>query len=164
MVRTYTEQMQDITNRYARSGAPWPATARQIAAWAIRERLWAPQPASLIAQCADQLARAMREEYITDAQGRSVRAKHAARIREGDRQITLWADIRTAPRRHLEVAFQQRRQQILGDCHQLKCDVDSFNDNRSAERPIQMVFDFTRDLTEYDAADAATPLYTDRAA
>jgi hypothetical protein len=164
MARTYREQMQDIANRYTRSGAPWPATARQIAAWAIREKLWAPQPSSLIAQCADQLARAMREEFITDPQGRTVRAKHAARMREGNRQITLWADIRSAPRRHLEVAFQQRRQQILGDCHQLKHDVDSFNDNRAAEQPIQTVFDFTRDLAEYDAADAATHLRREWAA
>jgi hypothetical protein len=29
----------------------------------------------------------------------------------------------------MEIAFQQRRQQILGDCRQLKTDVDSYNDN-----------------------------------
>ena len=28
----------------------------------------------------------------------------------------LWADVRTAPKRHMEIAFQQRRQQIVGDC------------------------------------------------
>jgi len=34
--------------------------------WAMRERLWVPQPSSLIDQFADLLARAIREEYITD--------------------------------------------------------------------------------------------------
>jgi len=31
--------------------------------------------------CAEELARAMREDYIRDPQGRVVRAKHAARVR-----------------------------------------------------------------------------------
>ena len=53
----------------------------------------------------------MRDEYITDAQGRTVRAKHAAQFE----QTVLWDDIRTAPREHMEVALQGRRKMILGD-------------------------------------------------
>lgn len=151
MQRTYNRQLQSITNRYIDSGESWPATARQIAAWAIRERLWRPQPSELVTQCADQLAKAMREEYITDPQGRTVRAKHAARRKDGMKQRSFWADIRTASRMHMEVAFQQRRQHVLGECRQLKADVDSFNENRSSENPIQMIFDFTRDLEELES-------------
>lgn len=150
---TLKEQMQDITNRYMRSGEPWPATTEQIARWVISQKLWSPQPSSLIKQCAEQLAEAMRAEYFTDPQGRRVRAKHAARMSQGGEQITLWADIRTAPRRHMEIALQQRRQQILGDCHQLKIDVDSYNQNDNPGPQIEMVFDFTTDLAEYDAAE-----------
>jgi len=51
----------------------------------------------------------------------------------------------------MAIAFQQRRQQIVGDCAQLKRDVDSYNDNRSKTEPIQMVFDFTQDLVEIEA-------------
>jgi hypothetical protein len=94
---TYTEQLQRITNLYIESGAPWPATAKQVAGWAIRQDLWRPQPSDLISQCASQLSRAMREEYLEDPQGRAVRAKHAARYSEGGKQRTLWADLRTAP-------------------------------------------------------------------
>jgi hypothetical protein len=65
---------------------------------------------------AEQMSRAMREEYIIDAQGRSVRAKHAARIKRDNEQLTLWADIRSAEPKHMQIAFQQRRQQIVGDC------------------------------------------------
>ncbi len=54
----------------------------------------------------------------------------------------------------MEVAFQQRRQQIVGDCRQLKTDVDSYNENANSEQPIQMVFDFTDDLAELDALKA----------
>jgi len=146
----YHQQLQTIVNRYIGSGEEWPATTRQIAAWAVREKLWAPHPSSLISQCAEALAQAMREEYIVDPQGRTIRAKHAARVE----QAVLWGDIRTAPRAHMEIAFKQRRQQIVGDCRQLKADVDSFNDNRSPTQPIQMSFDFTRDVLELEAAAA----------
>jgi len=52
----------------------------------------------------------------------------------------------------MEVAFQQRRNQIVADCLQLKKDVDSYNENRQPVSPIQMIFDFTEDLTELELA------------
>lgn len=66
---SYNDKLRDIANRYMGSGQPWPASARTIAAWAIRNGLWQPQASDLIGQCADQLAVAMREEYILDPQG-----------------------------------------------------------------------------------------------
>ena len=122
-----------------------------MARWAITNRLWEPQPSTIIDQCADHLSRALAEEYIDDPQGRSVRAKHAARIQIDGRQETLWADIRTAPRSHMETAFRQRRGQIFGECRQLKADVDSYNENVTPDEPIPMVFDFTYDLAEEEA-------------
>lgn len=150
---SYAEQLRVIADRYF-SEHNGSATAREIAAWAIRSGHWAPQPGSLIGRCAEEISRALREDYITDPQGRSVRAKHAARVNQNGRQMTLWADIRTASPQHMARAFQQRRQQILGDCRQLKADVDSFNDNRQPARPIQVVFDFTLDLAEIEAEAA----------
>jgi hypothetical protein len=41
---------------------------------------------------------AMREEHIIDPQGRTVRAKHAARFDVGGQPLVLWADIRSADR------------------------------------------------------------------
>ncbi len=152
MVKTYTEQLQGIVNQYMDSGEEWPATRREIAAWAVRNLLWAPQQSDLIGQCAEQLARAMREEYITDPQGRAVRAKHAARTNQGGEQLVLWADIRNAPPKHMLVALQQRRQQIVGDCNQLKQDMDSYNQNYNSSDQIQLSFDFTKDLMEIEAA------------
>lgn len=149
---TYTVQMQEVVNEYRESGQPWPATSRQLAAWAIRTRHWEPHPSKVISQCADEIARAMREEYIIDPQGRTVRAKHAARLKDDGTQQTFWDDIRTANPEFMQVAFQQRRQQIVGECRQLKQDVDSFNQNRVPMRPIQIVFDFRDDLAELDAA------------
>ena len=128
---TYSDQLKNIVKDYLDANQPWPATTRQIAAWAIRQSKWKPQPSALVNQCADQIARAMREEHFTDAQGRTVRAKHVARVERGGEQIALWADIRSASRTHMQIALQQRRQQIVGDCRQLKNDCEFYNNNKN---------------------------------
>jgi hypothetical protein len=51
----------------------------------------------------------------------------------------------------MEIAFQQRRQQIVGDCRQLKMDVDSYNANWNSGFPIQMILDFRDDMAEAEA-------------
>jgi len=57
---TYGQQLRDIVHDYIESGdGPWPATARQIAAWAIRKKKWEPHSEKVIGQCADDIARAM---------------------------------------------------------------------------------------------------------
>jgi hypothetical protein len=56
--------------------------------------------------------------------------------------------MRLATRKHMETAFQQRRQSIVGDCKQLKNDLDSYNENFNTATPIQIIFDFTDDLEE----------------
>ncbi len=98
----YNEQMQALVAKYRQAGQPWPATTREIAAWLVRTNQWEPSRELAIEQCADDLARAMREEFITDRQGRRVRAKHAARREVNGEQQTFWADLRTAPREHME--------------------------------------------------------------
>ncbi len=150
---TVTQQRQRIVDAYRESGRPWPASSREIAIWAIDHSYWEPGRASLVARLADELSRAMREEYFTDPQGRVVRTKHAARTTRNGIQGTFWDDIRTAHSEHMRIAFQQRRQQIVGDCRQLKADVDSFNENRLPERPIQLILDFTDDVSEAEALD-----------
>lgn len=149
----YSTQMQRIVRQYRDAGQTWPATVRQMSSWAIQNGLWKQRPDSAIRECSEDLSRAMREEYITDPRGRTVRSKHAARVTRNGVQAVLWADILTAPREHMQIAFQQRRQQIVGDCRQLKLDVDSYNDQSVAQTPIQMVFDFTEDLLELEALE-----------
>lgn len=151
---TYPKQMQHIVREYRLAGEAWPTPSRAIAAWAIRTGRWKLPESAAISVCAEDLSRAMREEYMTDPKGRRVRLKHPVAVRSGGEQTALWDDIRTAPRSHMQLAFQQRRNQIVGDCRQLKVDVDSYNDAHSTEAPIQMVFDFTRDLAEIEAAAA----------
>lgn len=125
--KTYKDQCRGLVDAYRAAGNAWPARANNVAAWAIREGLWEPPRSSIVSRCAKDISDAMRDQYFTDAQGRRVRVFHAATETVGGKQMTLWADIRTADEKHMRVAIQQRRQQILGECRQLKIDVDSFN-------------------------------------
>lgn len=155
MAPAYSRQLQKIVTEYRNSGQPWPTTAKNIAAWAIQNKLWEMRSSDIINRCADDVAKAMREEYITDPQGRMVRAKHAAKLLVNGEQMMLWDDIRTADRGFMAVAFQQRRQQIVGDCRQLKNDVDSYNENKNPGESVQVVFDFTLDVLEAEAVAAS---------
>lgn len=150
---SYNEKMQQIVGAYRLAGERWPATAKEIAGWAVTNGQWKPQPFSIIGQCANHLTKAMRDEYVIDPQGRHVRAKYAAKILDHGKQVTLWADGRTASRDHMRLSFQQRRHQVVGDCRHLKTDVDSYNENTNDGDPIQVIFDFTLDLEELEAAE-----------
>ena len=146
---------QDIVTRYREAHENRPATTVEMADWAIQQGLWKPQLVEVRKHLAEMLAQAMREEYITDAQNRRVRAKHAAHVVD---QGVLWLDMRDKrpeTRALLEVSFQNRRQQIVGDCRQLKTDIDSYNQNYNSGEMIQSCFDFTDDLAELELAKAA---------
>lgn len=151
---TRAETWQDIFHRYEAAQMPIPATSRQVAEWAVAQGLSAPHAqADPMDQLAEECSRALRDEYQADGRGRRYRVNHAVRRESAGSQMTFWADIRTAAREHMMAAFAQRRKQVVGDCHQLKVDVDCFNDMRSNEQPIQMVLDFTRDVQEIEAME-----------
>lgn len=153
---SYSEQMQKIWKKYEEEGMPVPASKTEVAAWAIDHGLWEPRKTDIISQCANDLAKALREEYRTDIKGRRYRAKHVVKIKEEGKQLYLWADIDTAPREHMVKAFAQRRKQVVGDCHQLKTDVDYYNDSNTDKEPIQVVLDFTDDVEEIQQMELLT--------
>lgn len=148
----YIEKMQSLTDRYFDETRKETATTRELSTWAIKNGLWEPPPDLAVKKCKEDFAKAMREQHFEDDRGRPVRAKHAARVRIGDEQLHLWSDIRYAPHGHMRLAFQQRREQIVGECRQLKRDVDYYNDNTVSQLDIQLVFDFTEDVAEGEFA------------
>jgi hypothetical protein len=151
---SYNDQLLEIVARYRKAGNEWPATKRQIARWAMQSNLWQPQASAILDQFARELGRAMREEFFIDPQGRSVRAKHVARIKpDGGEQQSLWGDMRDRSKPFMEVALQQRRQQIVGDCSQLKIDMDSFNQNYNETNELE--FNFTKDVEELELQNLA---------
>src|SRR5262245_24237065 len=90
-----------------------------VAEWAVQTGRYHRPPISMVKQCKRELARACREEYYTDPQGREVRRMHSARFDfEEGKQMRLWADITTAKPGHMRVSFTQRRGAIRADCRQ----------------------------------------------
>ena len=145
---TLKKQLQRITHEYMREHGVDYIDLHEVAEWAIRTNRWEPQKSALIRQCKELLGTALREEYFTDSQGRRVRAMHVIVKDKNGKQTSIWGDMRTADRSHMALSFQQRRRQIVGDCRQLKMDIDSYNENYNKGPWIQTSFDFTYDLEE----------------
>lgn len=148
------KQNQRTIREYRKSGEPWPATSGEIAEWALSAGKWQMQPDAVRKRCAEDMAEAMREEYYTDKSGRRVRLYHPARKKKQGELFTEWDDIRSASRSHMQLSFQQHRRKIVGECKQLKTDLDSFNDAHSEDEALQISFDFNMDLAELEAAAA----------
>lgn len=149
------KQLEKIVDDYRGSGESWPATKREIAAWALRSGRWQMSPSAVLDRCANEIGEVMGEMYFTDKKGRRVRLLHPATVTRQGKLFTQWDDIRTAPRLHMQIAFQQKRKAIVGECRQLKTDMDSYNDAHTDALPIQVSFDFTMDIAELEAAAAA---------
>jgi hypothetical protein len=147
---SYNEQMQSLAKDYQTATGSVTFSLKEMFAWAMKEERWAPGQDAIMRQFCEDMGRALREEYIRDAQGRRVRAKHAVRL-DGEQGV-FWADLHTDPREHMIVAFDQRRDQIIADCAQLKADIDSYNDNQNDGEPVQLNLNFTRDVREYELA------------
>ncbi len=148
----FSEQMQAIFDRYTEEVDSSPVSLDNVAAWAIEQGLYRPQPRDVVKLCREALAESLRQEKRVDAKGRKYLAKHSVRTNIGGVQLSLWADIDNAPRSFMEKSFSQRRKAIADDCFQVKQDVDHFNDENPIELPIQIVLDFTDDVAEMEAA------------
>jgi hypothetical protein len=118
--------------------------------WARQHHLWEPPSTTLANIFKREMARAAREEYYTDPQGRKVRKKHAVVFTEDEKQRSLWADIESAPPDHMKLSLQQRRRGALGEVVQTKIDMDSYNDNNRFGAHLEMSFNFDEDLAELE--------------
>jgi hypothetical protein len=153
----YTKQMQQIVQEYRGSDQSWPATAREIAAWAISQGKWEMPATAVLHKCSQDIANAMSELYFTDESGRRVRALHPATINRQGVLCTEWDDLRTAPRKHMVLSFQQHRRKIVGECRELDTSRMSWNDLHLTDDPIQISFDFTADLAELGGGEEKPP-------
>ncbi|MGH7499825.1 MAG: hypothetical protein ACREL3_13355 [Gemmatimonadales bacterium] len=144
------KSIQYLVSEYRHSGGPWPATKIQIASWALETGRWKMRPDMALRICADEIANAMGEEYMTDPKGRRVRVKHSAKVKQNGQTLTLWGDIRDMAPTFMQISVTQRRNQIVGECHQLKNDVDSFNDRNPTSQQICLVLDFRQDVAELE--------------
>jgi hypothetical protein len=144
---TLNDQLVRIVEDYRASGGTWPATRDQIAGWAVANERYKLTHGMAVSQCAERIGRAMGLQHVKDSKGRSVRKYYAARIRENGQLVMKWDDL-NAERPFMEMAAANRRNQILGQCWQLKNDMDSFSERRCPDQPIQMDLNFNLDLEE----------------
>jgi len=144
----YKEQLQNVWHRYEAERGSAPATAREAVAWGVANDMIEMPDVDPLDKLASDMSTALREEYAIDKDGRRYRVNHAVRVSKGGVQYTFWAMMKDAPREHMQKAFIQCREQIVGDCVQLNTDVEAYNGIRKEQQPIQMLFDFRDDIDE----------------
>ncbi len=147
---TETERLQQAWHLYEETHHHLPSSAREAVEWAVSAGLIALPEIDPYDTLAGKMASALRSEYKTDPRGRRYRVNHAVRVTKSGVQYTFWAELGFAPHDQMEKAFAQRREQIVGDCVQLKTDVDVYNE-QSGNEQIQLVLDFTEDVLEREA-------------
>lgn len=153
---TKDQRLQHLYRQYQSLHAHQPTGTDAVCRWAVSQGLLQLPHTDPYAVLASDMASALRAETATGEDGREYRVNHAARISRFGVQETLWAEMGYAPHEHMERAFAQRREQIIGDCLHLKADVDAYNALNAGSRPaIQLILDFTDDVAERETTAAA---------
>ncbi|KAF0844262.1 hypothetical protein FNL37_1706 [Methylovorus glucosotrophus] len=148
---SYSNTIREYLERFKREkGVTGPVDPHEIAAWALKNGLLKPNHKTILDAVAADISQVFREEYRVDKYGRRYRAMHAVKQKVGNKQSSLWADMddKQAPREHFLKSFSQRRQQVVGDCFQLKTDVDVYNEKNPDKEVIPLILDFTEDVAE----------------
>ncbi len=146
---TKVERLQQIWHKYDEERSHKPTSAREAVEWAVKEGLLDLPEVDPYDILAGQMSQALREEYSQDSQGRRYRLNHAVRVSKAGVQYTFWGVMGFASHEHMEKAFAQRREQIVGDNAQLKTDVDVYNDLVRGKHPsVQLLLDYTDDVAE----------------
>ncbi len=152
MRKNRKEHNQKIASQFEQTHQRKPFDLHEVYRWAKDNKLWFPEKDFEEKKFVEEMADALSDVYITADDGSRVRLYHARKGKNKDgRQQVFWANMFDAPLEHLEEAFQQRRRSSLGDCRQLKSDVDYCNKKRFQDNPIQISFNFDLDLAEEEA-------------
>ena len=144
----YNEQLQRIWHKYQAENGDIPISAREAVDWGVAKGLLSVPEVDPLDKLAEDMSSALREEYRTDKYGRRYRVNHALRITKYGVQYTIWGVMDHSDRDFMERSYANRRKQIVGDCLQLKTDVDVYNDMNPEQEPIQVVLNFTDDVEE----------------
>jgi hypothetical protein len=144
MPMTKREQLLRIRDEYRADHNNAPATAREMADWAVDEGKYRLHHAAANRKCAEELAEAMRLDLFTSG-GRRIRAMHSF---TKDKQVGLWDHIRTISPDNMAVSVALRRNGVVGEVKQIKCDLDFFNEIHPDLPPLQTSFNFEGDLAD----------------
>lgn len=154
---TFRDNMLTIWKRYNEEVSSEPTDLRDMAEWAMGQKLWAPRPVDIKASFAKEMADILREQTRIDKDGRQYRAFIPAKGKGKDGlPLFKWADIDVAPRAHVQKGVQGERRQIAGDCFALAMKVDHYNAMHPEEEKLQVVFNFEEDVEELKIARGIT--------
>ena len=118
----------------------------EVAEWAMKRGIKAPQPQRPIDLLAKQFRDAARSEILHDPDdGKPYRVYHAVR-NDGQLGLFTWVNIHDAPRRAMHKSAYQRREQMIGDGLQLTLDLRTWNKLHSDEEPIHLTMDLSPDV------------------
>jgi hypothetical protein len=116
---SYTKHLLQFIDQYVEETGEHTIDMRMVAAWAINNGLWEPQPEDKVKRLARDLSRAARQDYVPDDDGLPVRRLHSYKIKQEDVQLTFWVNMEDATREQMRNATQWRRNGVLADCIQL---------------------------------------------
>jgi len=145
---TLAELDQRLWREYEDAHDHAAASARDVIDWAVRERGLALPRVDPRDVLAERMSKHLREEYATDEKGRRYRRNHAIRVTKDGVQTTMWGIMGFAPHAHMQRAFTQRREQVIGDLVQLDIDVEVYNETVPKDKQIQLILDFKDDVAE----------------
>ena len=141
---TRTKEFQKLFDLYVKAHPDDEIHALdQVYPWACANGLYEPPREDPARTFRRRMAKALAQEHRTDSRGRRHRSKLPVTVTtSGGKQQTFWADIDQMPPKEFQKNVAQRRNQIVADCVQLSFDVDHYNDEHPAGKPIQLVLDF----------------------
>ena len=144
---TKRQQMQAFLRYYREQTGESEIDMHKVAEFAHGMGWQMPRPADPLSLLAAEFSQAAREEIRKDQKtGRPYRVNHAYPIKQGTEIIYLWVDIEDAPRRPMQKALVNRREQMVGDALQINLDAEHWSNINPAEQPIVMPLDFTDDV------------------
>jgi hypothetical protein len=125
-----------------------------VADWAMTQpELWKPIPISPRDQLRRLISRSLRETYMTDPQGREVRANHPVfedvNTADGIKRRAKYYPLFEAPAKVARTFFSWRRKAALADVMQLNLDFESWIDNNKLGETLDRPdYNFNLDIQE----------------
>lgn len=151
MADRFHVELLEIRDKYRKAGQPWPATAYEIAEWAVSKKLFDIPIAQKAKILRKHLAEAFRKDECLSPSGERIRSMIAfpKMTANGDgkpSQKMFWDDIRTADHANRLAAFRYRYKQGRCDIRKLQKEIHVVNTEflRKGESPIQFDFDFNK--------------------
>jgi hypothetical protein len=117
--------------------------------WAEAKGLMDKPRVDVFRVMARMMVRACRQDYVIDENGEPVRRRHALKMKVGDAQKTLWPNMEDMSPVEIRVSLTSRRKGSGQDILQIERDRRYYNKNYNPGDPIEMDYDYNKDVEEH---------------